>query len=99
VRINAPPFSVVAWEAARDGAITNDIDHAMLMTIGHAYGALARYQNARQLFINYLYTNGSPTFRENTLGLAGWLSETARHARDVQARIKEAVLVLGSAQQ
>jgi len=85
--IFSPPFSSVAWEAARDAAITNDIDHATLMSLGHAYRSLDAYEDERTVFLNYLYTNNTQNLRENPLGLAGWLSDMRRHARGVQDRL------------
>ena len=69
--INNPGFSSVAWGAARDGAITNDIDHVTLVTLGHAYTALSDYIDERRVFTNYLYTNSTPDPRANPQAIAG----------------------------
>ena len=92
--INNPGFSSVAWGAARDGAITNDIDHVTLVTLGHAYTALSDYIDERRVFTNYLYTNSTPDPRANPQAIAGWLSDMSGHARRVQGRLDAALHAL-----
>ena len=92
--ISTPLFSDIAWEAARNAAITNDIQFPQLMTLGHAYGGLANYLREREVFLNYLYTNNTMDLRRNPLALAGWLNDMRGHARDVEKRIDEAAAVL-----
>ena len=82
--IKAAPFSAVAWDAARDAGITNNLDHATLMAIGHAYRALADYIAERTVFTNYIYTNDTPELRRRPLALAGWLSDMKGHAHGVE---------------
>jgi hypothetical protein len=94
---NAPQLSTVAWQTARDAAVTADIDHATLVAIGHAYNALDVHSAERTVFLNFLYTGGVD-IRNNPLGLAGWLSDMTLHARGVQQRIDDALQALGSPQ-
>ena len=82
--ISGAPFSVVAWDAARDAGITNDLDNAMLMALGHAYRALTDYIAERTVFSNYLYTNDTNDLRRRPLALAGWLSDIRGHAHGVE---------------
>lgn len=93
--INAQPLSSVAWQAARDAAVTADIDHATLLAIGYAYSAVDGYIGERKVFLDFLYTNGVD-LRNNPLGLAGWLSDMTLHARGVQRRIEGALGALES---
>ena len=88
--ISNPGFSSVAWDAARDGAITNDIDHVTLMSLGHAYTALSEYIDERRVFTNYLYTNSNPDLRGNPQTIAGWLSDMSGHAKRVHSRLDAA---------
>jgi type II secretory pathway pseudopilin PulG len=69
--INAAPFSAVAWDAARDAGITNELDHTTLIALGHAYRALAEYISERTVFTNYLYTNDTSALRQRPLALDG----------------------------
>ena len=84
-------FSSAAWEAARNAAITSDIDHPTLMTLGHAYSMLADYVEDRSTFLNHLYTNNVTEVRRNPLGLAGWLSDMVGRARRVDAQLAQAL--------
>jgi hypothetical protein len=97
--ISGAPFSAVAWDAARDAAITNDIDHQTLMSLGHAYGTLTAYLDGRKLFSNFLYTNDTQALRGNPLGLAGWLSDLTRNAQGVKTAVAKAIVTLDSAEQ
>jgi hypothetical protein len=91
--INAVPLSSVAWQAARDAAVTADIDHQTLLAIGYAYNAIDGYIGERKVFLDFLYTNGVEP-RNNPLGLAGWLSDMTLHAGGVQKRIDGALRAL-----
>jgi type II secretory pathway pseudopilin PulG len=82
--ISGAPFSIVAWDAARDAGITNDLDNSMLMALGHAYRALTDYVAERTVFVNYLYTNDTMDLRRRPLALAGWLSDIRGHAQGVE---------------
>jgi hypothetical protein len=92
--ISNPGFSAVAWEAARNGAVTNDIGHVTLITLGHAYTALSDYIADRRVFVNFLYTNDTAELRRNPLQLAGWLSDITAHARGTEKRITTALQAL-----
>jgi hypothetical protein len=92
--ISGAPFSSVAWDAARDAAITNDIDHQTLMTLGQAYGSLSAYLDGRKLFSSFLYTNDTQALRGNPLGLAGWLNDLTRNAQGVQTVVAAAITKL-----
>jgi hypothetical protein len=92
--ISSPGFSAVAWDAARDGAITNDIDHVTLVALGHAYTALSDYMDERRLFTNYLYTNPTDDFRRTPQGIAGWLNDMSGHAKRVERRLDAALQTL-----
>lgn len=92
--ISNPGFSVVAWDAARDGAITNDIDHPTLVTLGHAYTALSDYMDDRRVFTNYLYTNPTHDLRQNPQGIAGWLNDMSGRAKRVERRLDAALQTL-----
>jgi hypothetical protein len=94
--IRGYPFSSVAWEAARDAAITNDIDHVTLMALGRAYTALAGYIDARDRFVDYLYTNNLTDLRSKPLALAGWLNDLGEHARRTDARLEQTLGVLSA---
>ena len=96
--ISNPGFSAVAWEATRNGAVTNDIDHVTLITLGRAYTALADYIADRRVFVNHLYTNDTAELRRKPLGLAGWLSDITRHAKGTQERIAAALQALAARQ-
>ena len=87
-------FSAVAWEAARNAAITNDIDHETLLTLGHTYTALADYIADRRLFLNHVYTNDVTQLRRNPIALAGWLNDITRHVNRTQERIAASLQVL-----
>ncbi len=50
------PLSSVAWESTRDAAITNDIDHQVLMRLGRAYGAMNNYLADVGAFSSFIYT-------------------------------------------
>jgi hypothetical protein len=89
-------FSSVAWEAARDAAITNDIDHATLMALGRAYGALAELIRAREVFLNFVYTNIATDVRRNPRFLRGWLRDLRGHAQRVDGRLRETLGVLNT---
>ena len=78
------PFSAVAWDAARDAGVTNDLDHTTLIALGHAYRAVAEYIAARTVFTNYLYTNDTPALRQRPLALVGWLNDLRGEAGDVE---------------
>jgi uncharacterized caspase-like protein len=82
--ISGAPFSAVAWDAARDAGITNELDHATLIALGHAYRALAEYIAQRTVFTNYLYTNDLPALRQKPLALAGWLSDLRGQAHGAE---------------
>ena len=98
--VRGQPLSAVAWEAARDGAITNDIDHATLMTLGRVYDDLALHRAAVQVFLNYMYTyDDARSLRENPLRLAGWMNDITGNAGRVYRRIDEAVGALGGQSQ
>jgi type II secretory pathway pseudopilin PulG len=97
--VSSPPFSSVAWEAARDGAITNDIDYAQLTSLGYAYDALAGYVSARGVFVNYLYTNRTVDFRKDPLALVGWLNDLRRHAGTVETQLEKALTAISIAGQ
>jgi hypothetical protein len=92
--ISAPPFSDVAWDAARDAGITNDLDHDTLMALGHAYRALADYTAERTVFKNYAYTNDTADLRRRPLVLAGWLSDMNGHAHGVERWVDRALRAL-----
>jgi hypothetical protein len=92
--ISTAPFSAVAWEAARDAGITNDLDHATLMALGHAYRALSDYIAERTVFLNYLYTNDPMDLRRRPLALEGWLSDMKRHALGVEKWLDGAIRAL-----
>jgi hypothetical protein len=87
-------FSAAAWEAARNAAITSDIDHPTLLTLGRAYSMLADYVEDRSTFLNHLYTNNVTEARRNPLGLAGWLSDMVGRARRVDAQVGQALEAL-----
>jgi hypothetical protein len=96
--VRSAPLSAVAWEAARDAAITNDIDHPSLMTLGRAYRALDGYRTEVGVFSNYLYTYAGPgSLRESPLRLEGWISDLTGRARSVLTRLDEAIGALGQA--
>lgn len=61
-------FSSVAWDAARDGAITNEIEYSRLTSLGNAYSSLEGYIEQRDVFTNFLYTNRTVDFRDNRWG-------------------------------
>ena len=92
--ISNPGFSGVAWGAARDGAITNDIDHLTLVTLGHAYTALSDYMDDRRVFTNYLYTNPTHDLRQNPQSIAGWLNDMSGRAKRVERRLDAALQTL-----
>ena len=92
--ISNPGFSVVAWGAARDGAITNDMDHNTLVTLGHAYTSLSDYMDERRVFTNYLYTNPTHDLRQNPQAIAGWLNDMSGHAKRVERRLDNALQTL-----
>jgi len=90
--VRSRPLSTVAWEAARDGAITTDIDHQTLMRLGRAYGATTRYLAEVSGYASFTYTYDGPTsLRERPERLAGWLSDLASRARGVEQQIGEAL--------
>jgi hypothetical protein len=89
------PLSSVAWEAARDAAITNDMDHAALMTLGRAYGTLEGYRAEVRLFSNYLYTYDGPTpLRDTPERIAGWINDLILRARAVSDALGETLRML-----
>ena len=91
-------FSLVAWEAARDAAITNDVPHETLVSLGRAYSALSGYMADVRLFTSYLYTyDGQRPLRETPMRLHGWLSDLTGHAKGVQARLNDAQKALSAA--
>jgi hypothetical protein len=87
-------FSSVAWEAARDAAITNDIDHAMLMVLGRTYNTIADHIKQRERFLDYLYTNNVVDLRRNPLVLRGWLRDILGHTRRVDDTLGSALRAL-----
>jgi hypothetical protein len=88
------PFSSVAWEAARDGGITNQMDQATLMELGRVYRALDYYLDQRSLLLGYLYTTDK-NVRGDPLALAGWLNDMTGAARGVEERLRVASRALG----
>ena len=96
--ISGAPFTVVAWDAARDAGITNDLDNTMLMALGHAYRALTDYIAERTVFLNYLYTNEAMDLRRRPLALAGWLSDMRGHAQGVEQWVDGALGALAAAE-
>jgi hypothetical protein len=92
--ISAAPFSAVSWDAARDAAITNELDHATLIALGHAYRALTEYMAERTVFTNYLYTNDITALRQRPSALIGWLSDLRGHAHDIEKRLDGALRAL-----
>ena len=92
--ISGAPFSAVAWDAARDAGITNELDHATLIALGHAYGALSEYIAERTVFTNYLYTNDITALRQRPSALVGWLSDMRGHARDIEQWLDGALRAL-----
>lgn len=92
--ISTPGFSAVAWGAARDGAITNDMDHNTLVTLGHAYTSLSDYMDERRVFTNYLYTNPTHDLRRNPQSIDGWLNDMSGHAKRVEGRLDAALQTL-----
>jgi type II secretory pathway pseudopilin PulG len=87
------PLSSVAWEAARDAAITNDMDHATLMTLGRVYGTLEGYRAEVRLFSNYLYTSGPP-LRDTPERIEGWMNDLTLRAREVSDALGETLRIL-----
>jgi hypothetical protein len=79
-----------------EAAITNDIDHAMLMALGRAYTTLADHIGQRERFLNYLYTNNVTDLRRNPLILRGWLRDILGHTRRVDEQFGNALRVLGT---
>ena len=94
--IAAAPFSAVAWDAARDAGVTNDLDHTTLIALGHAYRALADYTAERTVFTNYLYTNDMTAVRQRPLALVGWLSDMRGHAGGVEEQVDGALRTLAA---
>jgi type II secretory pathway pseudopilin PulG len=94
--MTTPPFSSVAWEAARDAGITPDIDQVTLMALGQAYRSLDRYLDQRTLLLNHAYTNGQDLRLTNPLALAGWLNDLERNARSVSVALHAASRALGA---
>ena len=92
--INAAPFSAVAWDAARDAGITNELDHATLIALGHAYRALTEYIAERTVFTNYLYINDITALRQRPSALVGWLSDLRGRGPDIEKRLDEALRAL-----
>ena len=88
------PFSSVAWDAVLNTAITNDVDHTLLMSLGGAYRALDLYLEQRTVFLNHLYTSQTDA-RQNPLGLRGWLNDLQGRARGVRERVRAASSALG----
>ena len=85
-------ISAVAWAAARDAGITNEIDHEVLMALGRAYDALSGQVDERSVFRDYLYTyDDIRTIRANPLRLAGWMNDMTLHARDVLKHVDAAM--------
>jgi type II secretory pathway pseudopilin PulG len=96
VIISGAPFSAVAWDAARDAGVTNELDHTTLLALGHAYRALAEYMAARTVFTNYLYTNDLPALRHRPLALVGWLNDLRAQARGAEKRLASALGALAA---
>ena len=93
--LRRPSLSSVAWDAVRDGGITSDVPHDLLMSLGRAYSAQANYISELGVFSTYLYTYQGPrSFREMPGALAGWLSDLTGRARGVHQRINEALTAL-----
>ena len=71
-------------------AITNDMDHNTLVTLGHAYTSLSDYKDERRVFTNDLYTNPTRDLRQNPQAIAGWLNDMSGHAKRAERRLDNA---------
>lgn len=97
--LRRPSLSSVAWDAVRDGGITSDVPHTLLMSLGRAYSAQASYISELGVFSTYLYTYQGPRpLRETPGALAGWLNDLKGRAQGVRQRIDEALKTLATAE-
>jgi hypothetical protein len=89
-------ISGVAWEAARDAAITNDMPFQTLMVVGRTYAVQTAYVSEMGFFNNQLYTGDvADAYRQQPLRLEGRLNDLTGRARGVQRQYDEALRSLG----
>jgi hypothetical protein len=85
-------ISAVAWDAARDAAVTHDMPFQTLMVVGRTYAAQSAYLTEMSFFNNQLYSGDvAATFRRQPRSLEGRLNDLTGRARSLQRRYAEAL--------
>ena len=93
--VSAIAVGATAWNATRDGGITNDISFATLVTLGAAYDDQAGFLDEIHTFLNQLYAKSDPDeYRRNPALLQGIFNDFTLHARGLRQRYVDALAAL-----